>query len=40
MPNKKKTMTRDQRRLRTQQIIFSVISVIVILAWVLALIAK
>jgi predicted nucleic acid-binding Zn ribbon protein len=37
---KKGTATREQRRMRNQQIIFSVIAVIVILSWILALIAK
>jgi predicted nucleic acid-binding Zn ribbon protein len=37
---KKGTITREQRRIRTQQIIFSVIAVLVILSWILALISK
>jgi predicted nucleic acid-binding Zn ribbon protein len=37
---KKGTISREQRRIRTQQIIFSVIAVLVILSWILALIAK
>ncbi|MGE5224931.1 MAG: hypothetical protein ACM3PY_21050 [Omnitrophica WOR_2 bacterium] len=40
MSSKKKNMTREQRHRRTQQIILTVISLILILAWVLALIAK
>ncbi len=32
--------TREQRRLRTQQIIFAIIAVILILSWVISLIAK
>lgn len=37
---KKGTITREQRRMRTNSIIFSVIAVLVILSWILALIAK
>jgi hypothetical protein len=37
---KKGTITREQKRMRTNQIIFSVIAVLVILSWILALIAK
>jgi predicted nucleic acid-binding Zn ribbon protein len=37
---KKGNVTREQRRKRTNQIIFSVIAVLVILSWILALIAK
>lgn len=42
MAQKKKSQspTREQRRVRTQQIIFSIVAVIVILSWVIALIAK
>ena len=34
-PNK-----REMRRMRTQQIIFSIIAVIVILSWIIALVSK
>jgi hypothetical protein len=37
---KKGTITREQKRMRTNQIIFSVIAVLVIASWILALIAK
>jgi hypothetical protein len=37
---KKSVSTREQRRMRINQIIFSVIAVIVILSWVISLIAK
>lgn len=41
MANKKKNLTRrEQRRLRTQQIIFAVIAGIIILSWIITLIAK
>ena len=41
MPSKKKTPSaREKRRIRTQQIIFGVIAVVLILSWVLSLIAK
>ena len=40
MPAKKKISAHEQRRLRTQQLIFSVVAVIVIISWVLMLIAK
>jgi predicted nucleic acid-binding Zn ribbon protein len=39
-PKKKTPSAREKRRLRTQQIIFGVIAVIVILSWVLSLIAR
>jgi len=37
---KKGNYSREQRHMRTNQIIFSVIAVLVILSWILALIAK
>jgi len=37
---KSKTSNYDQRRMRTQQIIFGVIAVIIIFTWVIGLIAK
>ncbi len=40
MASKKGGPSREQRRMRTQQIIFSVLSIIVILAWIIGLIAK
>ncbi len=40
MSNKKSGISREQRRMRTQQVIFSVLSIIVILAWIIGLIAK
>ena len=41
MANKKKQPNqREQRKLRTQQIIFGVIAVIIIFTWVIGLIAK
>jgi predicted nucleic acid-binding Zn ribbon protein len=39
MPQKKK-MTREQRRMRTNQVIFAVICVIVVLAMVIAAFAR
>ena len=36
--NKKNTNKRDQRRVRTQQVIFGVIAIIIILAWVMSLV--
>jgi hypothetical protein len=39
MSGKKKTgSSRDQRRMRTQQIVFAIIAVILILSWVITLI--
>ena len=41
MAGKKSTSSNyDQRRIRTQQIIFGVIAVIIIFTWVIGLIAK
>jgi hypothetical protein len=41
MSGKKRTSSNyDQRRMRTQQIIFGVIAVIIIFTWVIGLIAK
>jgi|GEM_PF-3276667 len=41
MANKKKNLNRrEQRRLRTQQIIFAVIAGVLILSWVITLIAR
>jgi hypothetical protein len=41
MPQGKKTLSRSaQRTMRTQQIIFTIIAVIVILSWIIALVAK
>jgi len=37
---KKNPSKREVRRIRTQQIIFSIIAVIVILSWVIALVSK
>ncbi len=37
---KKSAITRDQRRVRTQQIIFSVIAIIVIITWVVGMITR
>jgi hypothetical protein len=37
---KKSNPTPEQRRLQTQRVIFSIISILVILSWVIALIAK
>ncbi len=40
MAKKKQMSKRDKRNLRTQQIIFIIISVIIVLAMVLSMIAK
>lgn len=41
MAAKKKTgPTRAQRQMRTQQVIFTVLAVIIILSWVISLVAK
>ena len=37
---KKNPSKREVRRIRTQQIIFSIIAVIVILSWIIALVSK
>lgn len=37
---RRSTPSRAQRQVRTQQIIFTILAVIVILSWVIALIAK
>jgi predicted nucleic acid-binding Zn ribbon protein len=37
---KKGNYSREQRRMRTNQIIFSVIAVLLIVSWILALITK
>ncbi len=41
MATKKKTPNgRDQRRMRTQQIVFGVIAVIIILSWIISLVSS
>jgi hypothetical protein len=41
MANKKKAPAkRDQRKMRTQQIVFGVIAVILILSWVISLVSN
>jgi hypothetical protein len=40
MPTKKKMSVREQRKIRTQQILFTVVAVMLILSWVIGLIAK
>jgi hypothetical protein len=37
---KKNPSKREMRRMRTQQVIFTIIAVIVILSWVIVLVAK
>lgn len=40
-PEKKKTgMTREQRQVRRNQIIFTIVAVILILSWVISLVAN
>lgn len=36
----KKTSKREKRKIRTQQIIFGIIAVMIILSWVIGLIAR
>lgn len=38
--SKKTPSKREQRRLRTQQILFTVIAVILILSWIITLVSK
>lgn len=40
MPTKKKMSAHEQRKIRTQQILFTVVAVMLILSWVIGLIAK
>ena len=37
---KKNPSKREMRRMRTQQIIFTIVAIIVILSWVIVLVAK
>ena len=37
---KKNPSKREARRMRTQQVIFTIIAIIVILSWVIALVSK
>lgn len=37
---KKSPSKREMRRMRTQQIIFTIVAIIVILSWVIVLVAK
>jgi len=37
---KSKRTNREQRRVRSQQIIFGIIAVIIILSWIISLVAK
>ena len=36
--NKKTTTKREQRRIRTQQVIFGVIAILIILSWIISLV--
>ncbi|HLA99355.1 MAG TPA: hypothetical protein VJL34_12950 [Anaerolineales bacterium] len=41
MSAKKKTASkREQRRIRTQQIIFGIIAVVIIISWIIAMVAN
>jgi len=41
MASKKKNVSkREQRRVRTQQIVFGIIAVVVIISWIIALVAN
>lgn len=37
---KKKTNRREQRRLRTQQIVFGIIAFVIIISWIIAMVAN